>query len=214
MGDMKSTNFGRQGQAGALGHNYDPFLVDRDPNSSSFQVEAFSTPDSVGIERLTDRASLLRSVDRFQSGEEWQLRFAKTHDAFAEQAFDLLTSQRAKRAFDIEQEPKRIRDAYGRNRVGQGLLLARRLIESGVRFVTVKGYVRYGWDHHPEVFPRLRTEVPPYDQRAMRRCSRILTVEACSKTRWSLPRANSAELRGSTRTPVALGETTGAGHSV
>ncbi len=214
MGDMKSTNFGRQGQAGALGHNYDPFLVDRDPNSSSFQVEAFSTPDSVGIERLTDRASLLRSVDRFQSGEERQLRFAKTHDAFAEQAFDLLTSQRAKRAFDIEQEPKRIRDAYGRNRVGQGLLLARRLIESGVRFVTVKGYVRYGWDHHPEVFPRLRTEVPPYDQRAMRRCSRILTVEACSKTRWSLPRANSAELRGSTRTPVALGETTGAGHSV
>ena len=56
------------------------------------------------------------------------------------------------------------RERYGRNRVGQGLLLARRLVESGVRFVTVKGYVRYGWDHHPEVFPRLRTEVPPYDQ--------------------------------------------------
>ncbi|MCP4169946.1 MAG: DUF1501 domain-containing protein [Fuerstiella sp.] len=164
VGDMKSTNFGRQGQAGALGHNYDPFMVDRDPNSSSFQVEAFSTPDSIGMRRLTDRGSLLRSVDQFHSSGDRQLRFAKTHDAFTEQAFDLLTSQRAKKAFDIEQEPKRIRDAYGRNRVGQGLLLARRLIESGVRFVTVKGYVRYGWDHHPEVFPRLRTEVPPYDQ--------------------------------------------------
>lgn len=164
VGDMKSTNFGRQGQAGALGHNYDPFLVARDPNSGSFRVEAFSTPDSVGIERLSDRQSLLQAVDRFQSNAERQLRLAETQDVFNEQAFDLLTSQRAKKAFDIQQEPERIREAYGRNRVGQGLLLARRLIESGVRFVTVKGYVRYGWDHHPEVFPRLRTEVPPYDQ--------------------------------------------------
>lgn len=164
VGDMKSTNFGRQGQAGALGHNFDPFLVYRDPNSSSFQVEAFSTPDSIGIGRLADRGILLRSVDRFQSSGEGQLQFAKTRDAFAEQAFDLLTSQKAKNAFDIGQEPARLRDAYGRNRVGQGPLLARRLIESGVRFVMVKGYVRYGWDHHPKVFPRLRTEVPPYDQ--------------------------------------------------
>lgn len=164
VGDMKSTNFGRQGQAGALGRNYDPFLVDRDPNSSSFRVDAFSTPDSVGIERLTDRRNLLQSVDRFQANGIRKLRLTDTHNAFTEQAFDLLTSQQAKRAFDIAQEPDAVRDAYGRNRVGQGLLLARRLIEAGVRFVTVKGYVRYGWDHHPEVFPRLRAEVPPYDQ--------------------------------------------------
>ena len=127
IGDMKSTNFGRQGKAGALGRNYDPFLVDRDPNSSSFRVEAFSTPDSVGIERLTDRQDLLSAVDRFQAGAERQLRVAATKDAFDEQAFDLLTSQKAKQAFDIQQEPERLRDAYGRNRVGQGLLLARRL---------------------------------------------------------------------------------------
>ncbi len=164
VGDMKSTNFGRQGQAGALGRNFDPFLVDRDPNSSGFQVEAFTTPDSVGIGRLSDRKNLLNGLDQFQASGERQLRFAHTHDTFNEQAFDLLTSQRAKQAFDITEEPDSIRESYGRNRVGQGLLLARRLIESGVRFVTVKGYVRYGWDHHPEVFPRLRTEVPPYDQ--------------------------------------------------
>ena len=164
VGDMKSTSFGRQGTAGALGRNHDPFLVERDPSSSSFHVEAFSMPDSVGIERLTERQTLLQSVDRFQADSEKQLRLAKTQEAFNEQALDLLTSQSAKKAFALEYEPERIRDAYGRNRVGQGLLLARRLIESGVRFVTVKGYVRYGWDHHPEVFPRLRTEVPPYDQ--------------------------------------------------
>lgn len=92
------------------------------------------------------------------------MRFAQTHDAFNARAFDLLTSNKAKEAFDISSEPEGLRDRYGRNRVGQGLLLARRLVESGVRFVTVKGYVRYGWDHHPEIFPRLKMEVPPYDQ--------------------------------------------------
>ena len=164
IGGMNSTNFGKQAQAGALGHKYDPFLVDRDPNSSSFAVEAFTPNDSVGIARLADRQSLLKRVDQFQARVEQQMRFAQTHDAFNEQAFDLLTSNRAKQAFDIAQEPDALRDRYGRNRVGQGLLLARRLVEAGVRFITVKGYVRYGWDHHPEVFPRLRTEVPPYDQ--------------------------------------------------
>ncbi|MBA63437.1 MAG: hypothetical protein CMJ76_13850 [Planctomycetaceae bacterium] len=164
VGHMKSTNFGEQAKAGALGRKYDPFLVDNDPNSSSFSVDAFTPNDSIGIERLADRQSLLRKVDQFQAKVERQMRFAKTHDAFNQQAFDLLASNKAKEAFDIAKEPDSVRDRYGRNRVGQGLLLARRLVESGVRFVTVKGYVRYGWDHHPEVFPRLKMEVPPYDQ--------------------------------------------------
>ncbi len=164
VGPMKSTLFGEQAKAGALGRKYDPFLVEKDPNASSFGVEAFAANDSIGIERLADRQSLLKAVDQFQANVDRQMRFAKTHDAFNEQAFDLLTSNRAKQAFDITQESEAVRDRYGRNRVGQGLLLARRLVESGVRFVTVKGYVRYGWDHHPEVFPRLKMEVPPYDQ--------------------------------------------------
>ena len=164
IGAMKSTNFGKQAQAGALGHKYDPFLVDKDPNSYRFSVAAFTRNDSVGLERFADRKSLLGRIDQFQSQTEQQMRFAKTHDAFNEKAFELLTSNKAKQAFDLSQEDDTTRERYGRNRVGQGLLLARRLVESGVRFVTVKGYVRYGWDHHPEVFPRLRTEVPPYDQ--------------------------------------------------
>ena len=164
VGAMNSTSFGKQAQAGALGHKYDPFLVEKDPNSTSFAVDAFARNDSVGIERFADRKSLLGRIDKFQSATEEKMRFARTHDAFNEKAFELLTSNKAKRAFDLSKEDDATRDLYGRNRVGQGLLLARRLVESGVRFVTVKGYVRYGWDHHPEVFPRLRTEVPPYDQ--------------------------------------------------
>ena len=164
IGKLTSTNYGDPGLGGYLGRTYDPFIVERDPNSSSFAVEAFSPPETIESGRLTDRQGLLTAVDRFQSRVEQQLEFARTHDEFQQRAFSMITSSKAKNAFDISQESEATRDAYGRNRVGQGLLLARRLIEAGVRFVTVKGYVRYGWDHHPEVFPRLRTEVPPYDQ--------------------------------------------------
>jgi hypothetical protein len=164
VGTITSTNYGSPGLGGYLGRTYDPFVVERDPNSGSFAVDEFSPPDSVSVDRLSDRQSLLAAIDQFQSQKERQLQFARTHEAFRERALSMITSRRAKDAFDISQEPKNVRDNYGRNRVGQGLLLARRLIEAGVRFVTVKGYVRYGWDHHPEVFPRLKIEVPPYEQ--------------------------------------------------
>lgn len=163
IGKLTSTNYGDPGLGGYLGRTYDPFTVTADPNSSSFAVEEFSAPETISSGRLSDRQGLLSAVDRYQSRVERQLEFARTHDEFQQRAFSMITSARAKNAFDIAQESAATRDAYGRNRVGQGLLLARRLIEAGVRFVTVKGYVRYGWDHHPEVFPRLRTEVPPYD---------------------------------------------------
>lgn len=164
VGTLTSTNYGSPGLGGYLGRTYDPFTVTADPNSSSFAVKEFSAPETIGSGRLSDRQGLLDAVDRFQSRVERQLEFARTHDEFQQRAFSMITSAEAKNAFDLKQESVATRDAYGRNRVGQGLLLARRLIEAGVRFVTVKGYVRYGWDHHPEVFPRLRTEVPPYDQ--------------------------------------------------
>ena len=164
VGEMKSTNYGKQGRAGYLGPTYDPFVVQQEPQSSSFRVDTFSRNDSISVDRLSDRRSLLTAVDQFQANTEQQLNISKAKDAYTERAFSMLTASKAKDAFDISQESDATRDAYGRNRVGQGLLLARRLVEAGVRFVTVKGYVRYGWDHHPEVFPRLRMEVPPYDQ--------------------------------------------------
>lgn len=163
VGTLTSTNYGSPGLGGYLGRTYDPFTVTADPNSSSFAVKEFSAPETINSGRLSDRQGLLDAVDRFQSRVDRQLEFARTHDEFQQRAFSMITSAEAKNAFDLNQESVATRNNYGRNRVGQGLLLARRLIEAGVRFVTVKGYVRYGWDHHPEVFPRLRTEVPPYD---------------------------------------------------
>ena len=164
VGTISSPRYGAPGHGGYLGRTYDPFVVEKDPNSSSYAVNEFNPPGSVSNDRQSGRRNLLEAVDRFQARAERQLPFARTHDEFQARAFSMITSKKAKNAFALAQEPESLRTTYGRNRVGQGLLLARRLVEAGVRFVTVKGYIRYGWDHHPEVFPRLRKEVPAYEQ--------------------------------------------------
>ena len=164
VGTIASPRYGAPGHGGYLGRTYDPFVVENDPNSSSYAVNAFNPPSSVNNARQSGRRGLLEAVDRYQARVEGQLPFARTHDEFQARAFSMITSRKAKDAFDLSREPDALRTTYGRNRVGQGLLLARRLVEAGVRFVTVKGYIRYGWDHHPEVFPRLRKEVPAYEQ--------------------------------------------------
>ncbi|MCH2579574.1 MAG: DUF1501 domain-containing protein, partial [Planctomycetes bacterium] len=70
VGEMKSTNYGKQGRAGYLGQTYDPFVVEQEPQSSSFKVEAFSRNDSISVDRLSDRRSLLTAVDQFQANTE------------------------------------------------------------------------------------------------------------------------------------------------
>ncbi|MEK6234029.1 MAG: DUF1501 domain-containing protein, partial [Planctomycetales bacterium] len=167
FGDMKHSRHTAPGYAGKLGRRYDPYLIDQDPNSPNFAVREFDAAENVDRVRLSDRKRLLEAVDRYQAGHERQLEFARVHDEFREQAFALSTSGRAKQAFNISAESDATRDAYGRNRVGQGLLAARRLVEAGVRFVTIQGYVDtqiYGWDHHWGIFPHLNKQLPIYDQ--------------------------------------------------
>lgn len=167
FGDMKHPSYSAPGYSGYLGHTYDPFLVKQNPNAGDFAIEEFKTTDTVDVGRLQGRKALFKALDRYQADRERQLEFARVHDAFYEQAFALTHSRRAKQAFDLSQEPARLRNEYGRNRVGQGMLMARRLVEAGVRFVTVQGYVDtkiYGWDHHWGIFPHLNQQLPIYDQ--------------------------------------------------
>jgi len=166
LGDMKHPAHSAPGYGGYLGPSHDPFLIKQDPNSPSFFIKTFEAADDVDGSRLSDRANLLRSLDRCQADQEKQLEFSRVHDGFREQALGLSTSSQAKAAFDLSKEPDKLRDAYGRNRVGQEMLLARRLIEAGVRFVTVQGYVDtgiYAWDHHWGIFPHLDRQLPIYD---------------------------------------------------
>ncbi len=166
MGDMKHPAYSAPGFGGFLGRTYDPFMVKQDPNSAGFHVREFDAPQNVDVSRIAGRRRLLRSLDRFQADQEKQLEFARTYDSYTDRALALATSSRAKRAFDLSGESEKLRDAYGRNRVGQGMLLARRLVEAGVRFVTIQGYVDtgiYAWDHHWGIFPHLDQQLPFYD---------------------------------------------------
>ena len=166
MGDMKHPSYSAPGYAGFLGRAYNPYLIEQDPNSNDFAVREFDAAPTVDVQRLAGRKNLLRALDRYQASQERQLEFADVHDKFTEQALDLATSRNAKNAFDLSREPAGLRDAYGRNQVGQSMLLARRLIEAGVRFVTIQGYVDtgiYGWDHHWGIFPHLDQQLPIYD---------------------------------------------------
>ena len=166
LGDMKHPAHSAPGYGGYLGRTHDPFLIKDDPNAANFSVPTFDAAEGVDVSRLSGRAHLLKSLDRFQANAEQQLSFAQEHNAFTEQALSLATSTKAKRAFDLSNEPAALRDTYGRNNVGQGMLLARRLVEAGVRFVTIQGYKDtgiYAWDHHWGIFQHLDQQLPIYD---------------------------------------------------
>jgi hypothetical protein len=166
LGDMKHPAHSAPGYGGYLGRAYDPFLIEQDPNARDFAIKTFDVAEDVNPDRLAGRKNLLQSLDLYQADREKQLEFARVHDKFTEQALSLSTSRKAKEAFDLSREPAKLRDAYGRNRVGQGMLLARRLVEAGVRFVTIQGYVDtgiYAWDHHWGIFPHLDKQLPIYD---------------------------------------------------
>ena len=166
LGDMKHPAHSAPGYGGYLGRAYDPFLIKDDPNAKDFSVPTFDMAENVDVSRLAGRKNLLKSLDVFQASREKQLEFARVHNAFTEQALSLSTSTKAKKAFDLSQESDKLREAYGRNNVGQGMLLARRLVEAGVRFVTIQGYKDtgiYAWDHHWGIFPHLDQQLPIYD---------------------------------------------------
>ncbi len=127
--------------AGFLGRHWDPDLFEGEPWSDNYQVDGLDT-DRIPTERLHRRMSLLAQVEQ-NAGRLNQEGAPKTYNQFQEQAFDLLTSGRVQKAFAIDLEPSALRDAYGRTRWGQCCLLARRLVETGVRLVHV------GWPREP-----------------------------------------------------------------
>lgn len=151
-----------RGQTGGwLGTTADPLLIQQDPSSPTFRVDSFEQQEGVPLERLSRRRNLLAELDdrtiRAEPGPQ-----AMTE--FHQQAFDLITSRRGQSAFDLTQEPTHVRDRYGRNRFGQGVLLARRLIEAGARVVTVSDCTMNGhheWDTHRNNFNTLRNTLLP-----------------------------------------------------
>src|SRR5262245_44525069 len=127
----------RFGGSAYLGKRYSPFETAGDPAAAKFEVNNLTLNAALNLERLSDRRSLLASLEQQRRLADSQ-GTAETLDHFTREAFDLVTGDGARKAFDIASEPERTRDAYGRSNAGQSLLLARRLVEAGVTFVTVR----------------------------------------------------------------------------
>jgi hypothetical protein len=160
----------RPGQhAGFLGAAYDPYRVNSDPNSPAYSPGALAPDRALAGARLDDRRGLLRHVSG-QARYLEQTAVARTLDPYYARAFDLISSPAAQRAFDLSAEPAATRARYGRHIFGQSVLLARRLVEAGVRLVHVN-WVRHdngpggqGYDSHRDHLRWARTELlPPTD---------------------------------------------------
>ncbi|MCB9941168.1 MAG: DUF1501 domain-containing protein [Planctomycetaceae bacterium] len=161
LGTDVDSRFGG-GTAGVLGHEHNPFVIDSDPNSDKFTVRDITPPSGITLDRVDRRKRMLATVDQLQRGAEIQPAAFRALDEQYETALNMITAQETKQAFDIASEDEKLREAYGKNRFGQNCLLARRLIESGVRFVTVTDG---GWDTHQNNFKSLKdSRIPPVDQ--------------------------------------------------
>jgi uncharacterized protein DUF1501 len=145
---------------GFLSASYAPFSVGSDPASKSFVVRDLNLPGGVDEARATRRRRLLDAVNaHFRAREKADNLDAM--DSFYQRAYDLVGSPDARAAFDLNAEPDAIRDEYGRNAAGQRMLLARRLVEAGVRFVTLS----YGsWDMHARIHDGMAGQLPAFDQ--------------------------------------------------
>jgi hypothetical protein len=145
--------------AGWMGRVYDPFLLRSDPNDPNFRVTQLALDETIPTERLHRRWSLRRTLDDWARGPEPSAAL-QTVDTHYQKAFQTLTTKRARQAFEIGQEPVTIRERYGRTRMGQSCLLARRLVEAGIPFITVDDF---DWDDHARIFPALRKRLPVLD---------------------------------------------------
>jgi len=142
-----------------LGSTVAPFVIDADPNAPDFSVPDIVPPPALAANRLEARRELLRRLDRYQQAVETQANHnARAVSDYQREAFNLMTSPAARRAFDIQAEPDRLRQDYGRNSLGQSCLMARRLVEAGVRCVTID---HSNWDTHDNNFRTLRSSLLP-----------------------------------------------------
>jgi hypothetical protein len=145
--------------AAYLGVGYNPFTADGDPNSDGYEVPNLVLPTGVGVARMDGRRGLLGVFDRVRRHVDAS-GLMDDLDRFDQQAFDLVLGAAARRAFDLCSEDPRLRDRFGRHQWGQSALLARRLIEAGVRFVTL---TFSGWDFHSSLERGTKNVLPVLD---------------------------------------------------
>jgi len=146
--------------SGYLSSAFAPFSLGSDPANPGFRVQDLTLPGGVTPDRFATRRKMLDAVNDHFAGKEKSDNL-EAMDTFYQRAYGLISSEKARAAFDINAEDAKIRDTYGRNAAGQRLLMARRLVESGVRFVTL---TYGGWDLHGGIAGGTRSQLPAFDQ--------------------------------------------------
>ncbi len=164
--------------ASFLGKAHDPLLITEDPNQANFRLPQLSLPSNLGVDRLNNRRAIQRLINSQQRALE-NSEQARGIDQYYDKALSMLNSPKVRDAFDLSREPERVRDQYGRTTYGQGCLLARRLVESGVRFVNVyfsnsiggQKTTSGGWDTHgfnnTRMFPIMKSWHLPITDRTL-----------------------------------------------
>lgn len=146
--------------SGYLSSAFGPFAIGSEPSRGDFKVRDLNMPGGVDDARFNRRRSLLETVDHhFKTIEESDA--LDSMDAFYQHAYKLISSQEAREAFNLKAEPEKVRNRYGMNTPGQRMLLARRLVEAGTRFVSLTAG---GWDHHDNIKNGIQQQLPPVDQ--------------------------------------------------
>ncbi|MFM8221632.1 MAG: DUF1501 domain-containing protein [Planctomycetaceae bacterium] len=151
--------------AAYLGQRHVALNAGGDPSLGNYRPPEFTPPTSVTLPQLEDRQQLLRSLDRLARGVELCEGWGE-YDEVQREALRLTTGSAARQAFDLTGEPASVRERYGRHAYGQSALLARRLVEAGVTFVTINLYEKDvdWWDDHSNIENNLRVRLPRYDQ--------------------------------------------------
>ena len=146
--------------SGYLSSSYGPFGLGSDPAKGDFKVRDLSLPKDMTDDRFSKRRSLLDTVDdHFRNTEDSDALGAM--DKFYSDAYSLINSKEARAAFDMSKEPEKVKERYGKNQAGQRMLLARRLVESGVRFVSL---TYGGWDMHQNIEAGFNKQGPELDK--------------------------------------------------
>ncbi|MFO0821067.1 MAG: DUF1501 domain-containing protein [Pirellulales bacterium] len=150
------------GKAAYLGASFNPFSPDSDPNNDGFQVRNLKLTSRVDLARLDRRETLLKKLDGIRRDVDTKGDIVGI-DKFYRDALEMVTNDKAQKAFDVRAEEAKLRDEYGRNDLGQSCLLARRLVEAGVTFVAIQA--GGGWDTHGDNFKQLKDSLlPKYDR--------------------------------------------------
>lgn len=160
-----NNGYGFSGQTGGImGSRYDPWIIDNDPSKPDFRVPDLQPGPGLTVDRLDNRRELLARIEQNRRDLEGVF---EAHQMTENQgkAFTTLTSPRTRDAFDLSREPQAVRERYGMHMFGQSLLLARRLVEAGVRLVQANMGHMNNWDTHSDNFGQLKTRLlPPFDR--------------------------------------------------